>query len=192
MSKLQTPSVPKAKKPAPVTLKPVTVKATEPTKAQLAKAKKLFGTLEPEATPAPVKSGIAFSAQQLTQVPPVTPPVAIDAFNAELAALKLKHGITAKVKITVAKEKIQQNGLTRPSSSSLCGRIWNLADELSKNGTVAIAVLRRHPEMMPVNDHTIKTQYARWRQFNGITGRTSVVQEPSVVGEYEGMPVLTH
>jgi len=172
-------------------------KAKGPTKAQIAKSEKLFGKEapleEPKGDVQPVTEdqrkgerranvdSMAFAVQQLsTPVAPSpsleTPPAAREQFNKELEELKAKYNITgpaAKVKPQRA-DKVQQNGITRPAANTLCGKIWEAADQItnSQHGAVAtISALKGDPATKDVNEHTIKTQYARWRAFNGVSGR---------------------
>ncbi len=136
------------------------------------------------------QNSMAFAVQQLG-TPPVakTPPAALEQFNKELEELKAKHNIpTAAVKVATPKaEKIQQNGVTRPGEGTLCGKIWAAADELSKQsqGVATIAALKLHADVQGVNDHTIKTQYARWRSFNGIAGRL-----PKILAAQQERPIF--
>lgn len=67
--------------------------------------------------------------------------------------------------------KVEQNGMTRPSKGVTL-RIWEICDGLVKS-------LKRNPTREEVltpalaegiNFATASTQYARWRQFNGIKG----------------------
>lgn len=204
--------------------KPVAPKG--PTKAQLAKSKKMFGEQEAEDianapqhlndTPVPHKANggvslerppratapgrrasdvMAFSMQQLSvptapQPKPVmdAPAAAISKFNEELELLKQKHNIPSSAGIvpqlvtpdTPPREKaakVQRNGVTRPGENTLCGKIWAAADELSaaSKSVASIAALKDHAATKGVNDHTIKTQYARWRLFNGIKGRMPTI-----------------
>lgn len=115
------------------------------------------------------------------------PKPALDEFNKRLAELKQEFNIPQNVKIAGAQRisKTQQNGITRPNATSLCGQIWQICDELTRDcGEIAtVKMLKQQPELQDVNDHTIKTQYARWRKFNGITGRISNL----AVGEYDGL-----
>lgn len=133
-----------------------------------------------------------FVAQTLNNAPLTTPVDAKTAFERDLAELKAKHGITATVKVSAPKAaKVQQNGVTRPAADTLCGKVWATADaiSLSTHGVCPIAALKEHADMKDVNEHTIKTQYAKWRTYNGITGRLprihAVHQTP---GEYPGIP----
>lgn len=78
-------------------------------------------------------------------------------------------------------DKVQQNNVTRPAPDTTCGKIWALADKLSTERgdghPVEVAKLRAHVDMKQVNDHTLKTQFARWRLFNGFKGRTPMQLE---------------
>ncbi len=129
-----------------------------------------------------------FVAQQNGEAPPV-PNVA--EFNAKVAELKALYGVTAEIKAKPAKaDKRMQNGITRPGDNTLCGKIWNTADAISAatHGICAIAALKEHADMKAVNDHTIKTQYAKWRAFNGVVGRLPKLHAVhQVQGEYAGL-----
>jgi hypothetical protein len=131
-------------------------------------------------------------SQFVNQQTGAKPAVDMDAFNAELAELMKKHKVDANVKIKAAKgNKIVQNGVTRPADNTTCGKIWAAADEISvkQHGVAAIASVREHPALAGVNDHTIKTQYAKWRAFNNISGRLPRIQAVhQTVGHYEGIP----
>jgi chromosome segregation ATPase len=74
-----------------------------------------------------------------------------------------------------------QNGITRPRPDTACGNAWALMDELSEKlkQPVPIALLLQAAEKRELNHDTVKTQYARWKKFNGIEGR---VQMPLPTG----------
>lgn len=64
----------------------------------------------------------------------------------------------------------EQNGLKRPSKGSSCCIIWDTCDKLTnEDHTCTSAELFN--ALQGYNEFTLRTQYARWRQFNGITGR---------------------
>lgn len=78
----------------------------------------------------------------------------------------------------------EQNGVRRPKPGTTCAKVWDVFDSVSqKNGSPATI-----SESMPVlqaggvNDATIRTQYARWRKFHGVTGRL-VAAAPAAVTE---------
>jgi hypothetical protein len=145
------------------------------------------------------KNAMDFAVQQLTtpvagsQPQLKTPNAATEQFKKELAELQAKHGIVAPPAKPARADKIQSNGVTRPGAETLCGKIWAAADEISRNihGVASQALLKQHPATQGVNEHTIKTQYARWRAFNGISGRLPTIHavHQSPQGEYaEAMP----
>jgi hypothetical protein len=183
------------------------VKAKGPTKAQLEKAAKLFGTPTLEAPKdthevtdeqrkgerrqAESNHVMQFAAQQLStpHVEPLKAPQTMlppPEFLAEVAALAKKYNVaTPAVTVKAPRaNRIMQNNVTRPSPDSLCGKIWAAADKLSSEpGHFAtIAVLKELPEIKGINDHTVKTQYARWRSFNGVKGRLPKI----VAGDHHG------
>jgi hypothetical protein len=95
--------------------------------------------------------------------------------DAEKAAAKAaKEAEAAAAKAAKAANKLpEQNGITRPKPETLCGKIWSVLDGIStKNGAPAsIAEAKEHPDVVGMADATIRTQYARWRKFYGVTGR---------------------
>lgn len=70
----------------------------------------------------------------------------------------------------------KQNDITRPRPDTACGNAWALMDQLSaKLGQpVPISILLQAAEQKGLNYDTVKTQYARWKKFNGIEGRVAV------------------
>ena len=69
-----------------------------------------------------------------------------------------------------------QNGITRPRNDTACGNAWALMDELSAKlkQPVPISILLTYAEQKGLNYDTVKTQYARWKKFNGIEGRVAI------------------
>ncbi len=157
-------------------------KTKSPTKAQLAKAAALFGTeatapvLE---TPAVLKSGLAdFVAQQLTPPasPVVTAPVPThtpEEFAAALEKLQADFGVAVKVvnPAKAASTKVQSNDVTRPGADTLCGKVFAAADTNTATAGRTATIAEVKVACTGINDHTVKTQYARWRKYNGVTGR---------------------
>jgi hypothetical protein len=134
----------------------------------------------------------AFVAQGTGSGPALTtPPAAMEAFQKDLDALKAKHGVQATVSVKPAKaDKKMQNGIVRPGENTVCGKIWATADAISlqMHGVCAIAALKEHPETKDVNDATLKTQYAKWRKFNFVTGRLPKLHAVhQVEGQYDGL-----
>lgn len=182
--------------------KALTAKAVKATKV-LASTKKLVKptkdnhTIQPEqkvadaiANKAVKADAMSFAVQQLTTPSAQTPPAALSQYQADLAALQAKHGVVATTKIVKAPkvDKLQQNGITRPADHTTCGIIWKAADEISHaiHGICPIALLKQDASVADINEHTIKTQYARWRAYNGIHGRQPTIPAVhQVVGEYD-------
>lgn len=90
--------------------------------------------------------------------------------EAERAA-KIAEKEAAKL-ARITEREPEQNGMRRPKPGTKTRAIWDLCDQLSAElqRPVAIAELRAAlPE--GTNENTIRTQYAFWRKFYGITGR---------------------
>jgi hypothetical protein len=66
-----------------------------------------------------------------------------------------------------------KNGISRPGSDTKTGKVWAVADAITatKNRPATIKELMASSELRGMADATIRTQYARWRGFNGISGR---------------------
>lgn len=115
-----------------------------------------------------------------------------DAAAAEAKAKKDKE-VADKAALKAAADKAkeatkmpEQNGVRRPKAEGACGKVWALADSLSATlgQPVPIANLSAAASAAGINDSTIRTQYALWRKFFGITGRVAlpVVTQPVVSG----------
>lgn len=105
--------------------------------------------------------------------------------QAKLDAIAAKA--EAKAAAQAAKEANrmpENNGVRRPKPDTLCGRVWTLADTLSAqlNQAVPIAMLLEHSAAQGLVEGNVKTEYARWRKFNGITGRVTL-PTPAVPAE---------
>jgi hypothetical protein len=196
MAKSTQTAAPKAQTPAAV--KAAATRATKA--AEKAAAKKLEDTGEKHNVTDEQRQGerrqeqtnaIAQFAQSQMAAPAAHTP-ALDAEAAKLAAfneamkkLAAEHGINPELVLAPTKatkatktDRLQKNGITRPASGTTTGAIWDVADEISltHNGHPAtIAEVRAHAKLLHTNDHTIKTQYARWRAFHGIKGRVQLV-----------------
>lgn len=82
----------------------------------------------------------------------------------------------AKLNAKAAKEasrQPEQNGIRRPGPDGLCGQVWTLADSLSASlgQAVPIANLLESGVAAGLNPSNIRTEYARWKKFHGLTGR---------------------
>lgn len=69
------------------------------------------------------------------------------------------------------KEVIKQNGIKRPESGSITGKLWDIADDISasvKRPATRKEVVDRYMAEVPnANQATANTQYARWVTFHG-------------------------
>lgn len=85
----------------------------------------------------------------------------------------------AKEKEREANRMPEQNGIRRPKPNTLCGKAWELADSLSAElkQPVPIKNLLEAAKQFDLNEGNVKAEYARWRKFNGVTGRVSLPKE---------------
>lgn len=113
----------------------------------------------------------------LKQITDVTDPLKTKVSDAKKAA-KQKEKDEAKAKREAEKAanaQPQQNGITRPRPETACGQAWALFDAMSAKmqGPVPVAYALQGAEAKGLNKDTAKTQYARWKSFNGIVGRVA-------------------
>ena len=73
----------------------------------------------------------------------------------------------------------EKNGVRRPKPETMCGKVWAIADSISeKTGAPApIASILEEGLKQGLNEGNMKTEYARWRKFYGITGRHTLPKE---------------
>ena len=95
--------------------------------------------------------------------------------EAKKAAEKAAKEAAKAEKAAVAKMP-EQNGIRRPKPDTETGKVWGLADSISASlgQPTPIANLLAAGQAQGLNDSTIRTQYARWRAFHGITGRLAL------------------
>lgn len=74
----------------------------------------------------------------------------------------------------------EQNGVTRPAAGTKTGKVWDIADALSKkHGRPATrGEVMEVAKAQDVNEATVATQYQRWRTFNGVEKAAPKVKEP--------------
>ena len=72
---------------------------------------------------------------------------------------------------SVEQNRPEQNGLKRPSAGSTCAIIWDTCDRITNETGHVCTSAELFNALQGYNECTLRTQYARWRQFNGITGR---------------------
>lgn len=83
-----------------------------------------------------------------------------------------KEPKTAKPKA----EKVEQNGIVRPRGmTSKCGRVWAIADEVSKKkrSPASFQEIWEIGEKEGLNQSNVRVEYAKWRKFNGVEGRVA-------------------
>lgn len=107
------------------------------------------------------------------------------------AEVKAKADAKAAADAAKASTKMpEQNGVRRPKAEGACGKVWALADQLSGQlgQPVPIANLSAAASAQSINDSTIRTQYALWRKFHGITGRVALPVAAATTGAAAGTP----
>ena len=72
---------------------------------------------------------------------------------------------------TIEPNREEQNGLKRPSKGSTCALIWDTCDRITSEQGSHCTSAQLFAAQNGLNECTLRTQYARWRQFHGITGR---------------------
>ena len=92
--------------------------------------------------------------------------------KAEAAAEEKKKKAAEKK----ANQMPERNTVRRPRPESLCGQAWAFADKLSAElkQPVPIKQLLEATDAAGLNTGNVRAEYARWRKFNGVTGRISL------------------
>ncbi len=128
---------------------------------------------------AAAKKAAAASAKAAKDAEKAAAKAAKEAEAAAAKAAKEKAKADAEA-AKAANKPPEQNGVTRPKPETLCGKAWATFDAIStKNGAPAsIAEAKEHPSLAGMAEATIRTQYARWRKFYGVTGRVDAPKAP--------------
>lgn len=111
------------------------------------------------------------------------------AVDAKAAKGKLKEDEKAAREVAKTVNQMpEQNGIRRPKPETLCGKAWGVMDsESAKIGQpVSIAAVLAVTSPMGLVDGNVKSEYARWRKFNGVTGRIGAPVVPAA--QAEGVP----
>lgn len=138
-------------------------------------------TKPPVATPAPVAT-----------TPPPPAPVAAETEAQKKARekkeLKEKNKLAREEK---KKTKIQANGVTRPSSGTQTGKIWEITDALSKakGGPIERKFVIEEALKQGLNESTAATQYGRWRKFHNLKAEVKTVTPDAAVQTPGATPV---
>lgn len=116
---------------------------------------------DPEQTPAPWAGGSMMAGLVNNMLNGVPQPVAPEKVQKESSQTGQK----------IEKDREERNGIKRPSKGSMCSIIWDTADKITAESGKTCTSADLHNALQGYNDFTLRTQYARWRAFNGITGR---------------------
>lgn len=82
--------------------------------------------------------------------------------------------VDAKAAAKAAKEaskQPEQNGVRRPKAETICGKAWAVFDQLSAASGAPATIADSLKNAGGIAEATVRTQYARWRKFHGISGR---------------------
>ena len=103
--------------------------------------------------------------------------------DAEAKAKAKEEEKSAKVAEREANRMPEQNGIRHPKSTTVCGQVWTMADDLSKQfkQPTPIKELLEATAKKGMNDGNVKAEYARWRKFHGVTGRVSLPKKEDAV-----------
>lgn len=142
--------------------------------AAAAKAEKAAATLEAKTAKAAEKEAAKAATQAAKD--------ARGSKGAEKEAAKVARLAAKEAKITAAGDakaaklatrQPEQNGIRRPGAAGLCGQVWTMADDMSaKMGQpVPVVDLLESGLSKGMNPSNVRTEYARWKKFHGLTGR---------------------
>lgn len=79
----------------------------------------------------------------------------------------------AKEAAKLANKLPEQNGIRRPKADTITGKLWGLFDKLSQDSGAPATIGDAMKSAEGTAEATVRTQYARWRKFHGITGRAA-------------------
>lgn len=102
--------------------------------------------------------------------------------KAAAKAAKAAAKVEAKAAAKAAKESAKmpkQNDVRRPKAGTTTGKVWGIFDELSAKSGAPAAIGDALKAATGIPEATVRTQYARWRKFHGITGRAVAAAEPA-------------
>lgn len=72
-----------------------------------------------------------------------------------------------------------KNGVTHPKKDSLCGKAWAVMDTVSAElkSPAPIKAVLEHKDAKDLSAGNVRSEYARWRKYHGITGRVTIPAE---------------
>lgn len=78
----------------------------------------------------------------------------------------------SKTGLRIQKDRLSQNGKTRPSAGGKCAAIWDECDRIvAAKGTPTVALLRAFASAKGYNSNNAQIELYAWRKFSGISGR---------------------
>ncbi len=85
----------------------------------------------------------------------------------------------------------EQNGVRRPKPDTLCGKAWAVCDAISAQlgAPAPIAYVLEGSKSIGLNEGNVKAEYARWKKFNGVTGRVAVPLPADISAAVAGVNV---
>lgn len=104
-----------------------------------------------------------------------------------MATKKAAPATKATAKTDKAEREVA-NGVTRPAAGGLTGKLWALADKMSKNGLVPRAKFLLAAAEAEFRPATAASQYARYRKFMGVVGRTPKEAKPAAPAKAVAAP----
>lgn len=118
------------------------------------------------AAPSPAEAGVPGAAPAATAAPKKT------------AEEKAADKAAAKAAKDAAKGP-EQNGVRRPKTGTVIGRVWDILDAASAQKRAPATLADVKDAAADINGATLRTQYARWRKFNGVAGRVAATAAPA-------------
>lgn len=98
-----------------------------------------------------------------------------DAIAAKKAEREAKKAEKAAAKAArEANKQPEVNGVRHPAPDTITGSVWDSSDSLRASLNRVPAIAEVMAALPGVAEATVRTQYAMWRKFNGISGRHTV------------------
>lgn len=91
---------------------------------------------------------------------------------------KVAEKLAAKNAKAAANDQPVQNEVRRPKAGTKCGQAWSVFDAISTElGSPApVGPSLERTRALGLNDGNVRAEYARWRKFNGVSGRIVVAK----------------
>lgn len=102
----------------------------------------------------------------------------------EIENLKKKEELKAqKAREKIKVKRPEQNGVEQPTPGTQCAKVWDLANSMSTElqAPVTINLLLAVAGEYGLRPNTVRTQFAMWRKYNGLTSsrKKNHVLEPA-------------